>query len=238
MRFLLVNDDGVLAPGLAALAEAVKKLPDVQVTIVAPETEQSQCGHRLTTGTPLLLRQLDDTCFAVNGSPADCVRVALHHLKLQPDWVLSGVNAGGNMGQDLPVSGTVAAAREAVYHGHQAASFSHYIIREIALDWTRVSDWVAELIQTKLLGKCSAKGEFYNFNLPHLEPGPRPLPDVVETRPAASPLPVVFAPQELQSGVTQLLYGGRYQDRGQDPGSDVQACFAGQVSFTTLKIDS
>ncbi|TLD70452.1 5'/3'-nucleotidase SurE [Phragmitibacter flavus] len=238
MHFLLTNDDGIDAPGLAALSQAVGLIRGATFTIVAPATEQSECGHRLTTRVPLILQQLDEHRYSLNGSPADCTRVALHHLKLKPDWVFAGINSGGNMGQDLAVSGTVAAVREAAYHDVPAAAFSHYLIREIELDWSRAARWVAELITTRLLPTSPPIGQFYNFNLPHHPPGALSLPGVVESAPARSPLPVVYAPLTLADGTTQLMYGGRYPDRGRDPGSDVEACFSGHVSMSTLHLPS
>ena len=117
MHFLLTNDDGIHAPGLAALAEAIRLRPDSTLTIVAPSTEQSQCGHRVTTREPITVTQHGADRYSVDGTPADCVRIALFALGLAPDFVISGVNAGGNLGQDLHISGTVAGAREAAFHG-------------------------------------------------------------------------------------------------------------------------
>ena len=80
-HFLLTNDDGIDAPGLAALEKAVASLPDARLTIVAPATEQSQCGHRVTTATALRVDTRSESRFAVHGTPADCVRLALVHLE-------------------------------------------------------------------------------------------------------------------------------------------------------------
>lgn len=236
MHFLLTNDDGIHAPGLAALARAIGVIEGATFTIVAPATEQSECGHRLTTRAPLLLQQLAENQYSLNGSPADCTRVALHHLNLRPDWVLAGINSGGNMGQDLPVSGTVAAVREATYHGVRAAAFSHYLIREIGMDWPRASRWVAELIHTRLLGSAHVPGQFFNFNLPHHPPGAMPMPEVIPSSPARSPLPVVYAPMPVGDGQTQLIYGGRYSDRNADALSDVETCFGGNISMSVLQL--
>ncbi len=115
MHFLLTNDDGIDAPGLAALEAAVRSLPGAQVSIVAPDSERSLCGHRVTTHQPIYVSPRGEGRYSTSGTPADCVRVALFGLGIRPDFVLSGVNAGGNMGQDLPISGTTASAREAAY---------------------------------------------------------------------------------------------------------------------------
>ena len=110
MKILLTNDDGIDAEGLKCLRHAVGG----DVWIVAPGEEASECGHRITTRRPLKLEQRRDREWAVFGSPADCVRVAVKYLfpSMAFDWVFSGVNQGGNLGVDIYYSGTVAAAME------------------------------------------------------------------------------------------------------------------------------
>src|SRR5438552_11865483 len=107
MKFLLTNDDGIAAAGLDALSRAVATLGE---TIwVAPHAHLSGCSHRVTTEQPLRAKQTAPGRWAIEGTPADCVRVGLAHLASQADWVLSGVNHGGNLGADVHISGTVAA---------------------------------------------------------------------------------------------------------------------------------
>ncbi len=233
MHFLLTNDDGIFAPGLEAMAAAVKLIPGSTFTIVAPETEQSSCGHRLTTHIPLTLHELSPRRYSVSGSPADCVRVGLFPLNLKPDVVLSGVNAGGNMGQDLPVSGTAAGAREAAFHSIPAIAVSHYLKKDIGLDWNRVAHWTATLIQD-LLSRPKLENGFWNVNFPHLPPGERPMPAQRETIPARSPLPVAFAVEQRLNEKTILQYTARYADRNKDAGSDVEACFGGEISVSRI----
>lgn len=232
MHFLLTNDDGIDADGLRALAGAIATLPQGRLSIVAPEREQSQCGHRVTTHEPIRVEQRGDDRFAVNGTPADCVRVALFGLGLQPDFVVSGINHGGNMGQDLVISGTVAAAREAAYHGLRAAAFSHYLIKGIALDWPRMSIWTGEVLRS-LLEEPLSPGEFWNVNFPHIEPGIFAMPDLTRCQPARSPLRVEFT---TEPGRMEFSYTGAYSARPQDAGSDVEACFGGKVAVSRLSI--
>src|SRR5688500_9165878 len=123
---LVSNDDGVYAPGLAALREAVAELGEV--VTVAPLTEQSAGSHSLTLSRPLRHREVAPGVHAIDGSPADCIYVALFHesmLPRRPDLVLSGVNHGPNLGSDVFYSGTVAAAREASLRGIPAIAFSN-----------------------------------------------------------------------------------------------------------------
>ena len=231
MHFLLTNDDGIDAPGLAALGKAVRAIPGATVSIIAPAAEQSMCGHRITTHSPLKIEARGDQRWAVHGTPADCVRVGLFAMALKPDWVLSGVNAGGNLGQDIVISGTCAAAREAAYHGVKAMAFSHYLIRSLAVDWDRISAWTTELFmgqQNQPLGD----GEYWCFNFPHHPPGQRPLPTIRECQPARSPLKVGFITQADGS----QLYHASYAERPRDEGSDVEACFSGHISLCRLHL--
>jgi len=117
MRILVTNDDGVTAPGIRALAQAMKELGDVAV--VAPDTEQSAMGHALTLKQPLRVQELGAGVFGVSGTPTDCVLLAVQGplLDARPDLVVSGVNAGPNMGDDVTYSGTVSAAFEGTLLG-------------------------------------------------------------------------------------------------------------------------
>lgn len=232
MHFLLTNDDGIDSEGLRALAEAIATLPHGRLSIVAPVREQSQCGHRVTTHEPIRVESRGEGRHAVHGTPADCVRVALFGLGLRPDFVVSGINHGGNMGQDLVISGTVAAAREAAYHGLRAAAFSHYMIKGIGVDWRRMSAWTGEMLRS-LIEEPLAAGEFWNVNFPHIEPGPSALPDVTRCVPARSPLRVEY---KAEADGTQFHYTGVYASRPQDAGSDVEACFGGRVAVSRLSI--
>lgn len=229
MHVLLTNDDGISAPGLQALENAVKHL-GWDYSIVAPATEQSQCGHRVTTHQPLQVETRGENRHAVHGTPADCVRLALFALDLKPDLVLSGVNAGGNLGQDIVISGTVAAAREAAYHGIRSMALSHYLIRELKVDWERTAAWMAEIVR-ELHAQEHTHSTFWNINLPHLPAGAAELPPRVQCHPARSPLNVSY--HKAEAGYT---YNASYASRPRDPGSDVEACFGGRVAVTLLQV--
>jgi len=228
---LLCNDDGIAAEGLASLRRAAAHVfPEARLLTVAPAGPMSQVGHRVTTHEPLEVERHGEQEWAVHGTPADCIRVALAHLLDQrPAWVLSGINHGGNLGQDIYISGTVAAAREAAYHGVPAAAFSHYLRRGLEVRWDAAERWVAELL-TQLRQETMAPGDHWNVNLPHLDE-PLHLPLVVEAAPERAPLPVSFRP-----GPQGLHYDGIYADRARETGSDVDVCFGGAISRTKLRI--
>jgi 5'-nucleotidase len=227
MRILLTNDDGIDAPGLAALAEAASA--QGSLVWIAPHTHLSGCGHRVTTDQPICLMRKDERRWAIDGTPADCVRVAL--AKLAPDvaWVLSGLNHGGNLGADVHHSGTVAAVREAALHGRPGIAFSHYRKRGMEIDWERARRWMRQVLGELIAQPCPP-GTFWNVNLPHLashEPEPRVTYCPLETR----PLPLSF-----RHDGDCLRYDGIYHERQRGAGSDVDVCFAGNISVTRLTI--
>ena len=111
MRILVSNDDGYSAAGIKALAQAMKRFGEV--TVVAPEFNQSAASNSLTLTRPLMIQEVEERVFAINGTPSDCVHVALTGLlDEKPDLIVSGINCGQNMGEDTMYSGTVAAAIE------------------------------------------------------------------------------------------------------------------------------
>lgn len=231
MHFLLTNDDGIDAPGIAALEKAVRMIPGARVSVVAPTHEHSMCGHRITIHGPLRAEQRGEGRWAVDGTPADCVRLGLFALDVRPDWVFSGINAGGNLGQDIHVSGTCAGAREAAYHGLRSAAFSHYLIRDLEMDWDRAARWTHEVFQ-HLLGRPLDDGHYWCVNYPHHPPGEQALPALRDCVPARSPLPVSFRLGE--DGFH--YYNATYADRSRDPNSDVEVCFGGETGVTLLRV--
>ena len=124
-RILISNDDGIHAPGLKVLERVARRLAK-EVWVVAPETEQSAASHSLTMRRPLYLRQVGRRRYTVDGTPTDCVLIAIHQVMKDrlPDLVLSGVNHGGNLGEDATYSGTVAAAMEGTLLGIRAMALS------------------------------------------------------------------------------------------------------------------
>src|ERR1700732_4458236 len=123
MRILLSNDDGYFAPGLAALAEGLGSLGEI--TVVAPERDRSGASNSLTLDRPLMLSRAHNGFLYVNGTPTDCVHIAVKGVPAsEPDVIVSGINSGSNMGDDTLYSGTVAAATEGYLFGVPAIAFS------------------------------------------------------------------------------------------------------------------
>ena len=228
MKILLTNDDGIDAPGLEALALAVRSLGG-EAVIVAPAEPHSGCGHRVTTDRPLAVDALAGGRYRVHGTPADCVRLALARLVPEVELVVSGINAGGNVGADIHHSGTVAAAREAALHGRRAVASSQYRRRREPLDWSRAAAWF-EGVLVGLRERPAEPGEFWNVNLPDLEPG-AVVPAVIECLVDPSPFALDY---RLADGGWH--YDARYHDRPRRPGSDVATCFGGEISLSRLRV--
>ncbi len=232
MIVLLTNDDGIDAPGIQALERVVPLVfPSATVFVAAPATEMSQVGHRVTTSTPLRVESRGEGRWAVGGTPADCVRLALSGLLPQrSDWVLSGINRGGNLGQDIYISGTVAGAREAAFHGVRSISVSQYVRSGVELCWNRTAVHAASVLP-ELAGLELGPGEHWNVNLPHLDEGEE-APVWAETHPERAPLPIAFE----RDTADQHHYRGVYADRPKGAGSDVDICFGGRISVSRLSI--
>ena len=162
-RILVTNDDGYFSPGLHALADALRSLGEV--TVVAPQVEASAVGHALTLRRPLRLERVSDHVYSVDGTPTDCVNIAIDEvLDGPPDLVVSGINKGLNIGDDVTYSGTVAGALEGALLGYQAIA--------VSLKFTR-GTWdfgpaasVAASLAASLLEKPLRARSFLNVNVP------------------------------------------------------------------------
>jgi 5'-nucleotidase len=162
-RILVTNDDGYFSPGLQALAAALRPLG--QVTVVAPQVEASAVGHALTLRRPLRLEQVSDGVFAVDGTPTDCVNIAIDKvLDGKPDLVVSGINKGLNVGDDVTYSGTVAGALEGALLGYQAMAVSMQFTRG-EWDFGPASS-TAAVLAAALLEHPLPTRTFLNVNVP------------------------------------------------------------------------
>src|SRR5260370_4978206 len=175
VRILLTNDDGVYAPGLRAMRAELKKLGEV--IVVAPATEQSAAGHSITLLTPLLVQEVldDDKQFigwAVEGRPADCVKLALLELLTEmPDVIVSGLNAGSNAGINVLYSGTCAAAIEGAFFQRTSIAVSLEYTKPKPLDFARAAELARRVIE-QILAHRPPTGSLFNLNIPSLEKGP------------------------------------------------------------------
>ena len=228
MLFLLTNDDGIDAPGLQALEAFARQLGDV--VVVAPSGPRSGFSHRATMYDSMELKQLDDEHYACSGTPVDCVRVGLAHLGLKPDWVLSEVNAGANLGIDLYMSGTAGAAREAAILGMPAFAFSHYHRAESTIDWLAATNACAMLFD-QYYSRELFDGEFWNVNFPDSEFLETGKAEVVEVAPDPSPLTLEYS--EIEG---TLQYKSHYHDRPRVGQSDVHRCLTGAITVSRVSL--
>lgn len=172
-RILVTNDDGVHAPGIEVL-ERIARMLSPDVWTVAPDVEQSGAAHSLTLRRPVRLRKVGDRRFSVDGTPTDCALLAVNHVlkDRRPDLVLSGVNGGANLGEDVTYSGTVSAAMEGALAGIPSIALSQTYAREGMGDtvpFAAAEAW-AERVLRPLLGAPMAANTLVNVNFPALPP--------------------------------------------------------------------
>jgi 5'-nucleotidase len=233
---VLTNDDGIDAPGLTALETA---LQGENFVVVAPAGPMSECSHCVTTTRPLRVERLGERRFAVDGTPSDCVRVALQYVlpllnvpPIEDIRVYSGINAGGNLGADIYISGTVAAVREAAFHGLPGVALSQY--RRAVPDaerWSAASRW-AKRILAQLRGKPLAPGEFWNVNFPWVASPSTDSPEAIFCERSRRPLPVKYEASE--AGLQYVK--GLYHTREHEPNSDIAVCFSGKIAISRIAI--
>ena len=236
MRILITNDDGVHAEGLEVLERIARTLSD-DVWIVAPETDQSGLAHSLTLSEPLRLRKVRDKTFALRGTPTDCVIMAIRSLMDPgPDLVLSGVNSGQNVADDVTYSGTVAGAMEGTLLGVRSIAISQ------AYNWHdgRVVPWdVVETLAPALLEKLTAidlpAGTLLNVNFPNCRADEVKGVVVTDQGQMTHGLSI----EERQDGrgfpYFWLKFGRR--DFSPEANSDIKAISNGYISVTPLKLD-
>ena len=225
MTIVLTNDDGIDAPGIRALQQAVEG----ENIIVAPNKQYSGSGHQMSTYRGMKLEKRTQGEYALDGTPADCARMAVTRIVPETKLVLSGINAGGNLGTDVYLSGTVAAVREAAILGIPGIAISRWIKQPLVIDWEIATQWTKRVLK-ELLTSPLPPGSFWNVNLPHLEPN-KPEPRIVRCQPSIDPLTLDFR----QEGDT-YYYQGKYSDRLRSPGTDVDVCFGGDIAVTQIKL--
>lgn len=234
-RVLIANDDGIQAIGLRVLERVARRLAK-EVWVVAPETEQSAAGHSLTMRRPLYLRQRGRRRFAVDGTPTDCVLLAVHQLLKDspPDLILSGVNRGGNLGEDATYSGTVAAAMEGALLGIPSIAFSLAYESTGEVLWPTAERWAAEVL-LRLQGFAWRRGVLLNVNLPAVANGE--VSGIEVTRQGRHKIGGSMVEGVDPRGHPYFwIGGGRDEDRGL-LGTDLEAVHRGAVSITPFSLD-
>lgn len=233
MKILISNDDGYQAPGVVALYEALREVADVEV--IAPEQNNSAKSNALTLHSPLYVKRAENGFRYVNGTPADCVHIALTGLLgYRPDLVVSGINNGANMGDDTIYSGTVGAAMEGYLFGVPSIAFS-----QVDKDWAHLDsaarkarDLVLQMFKNKLVG---ANPWLLNINIPNLsydEMGHVKLCRLGRRHSAESVIT-----QISPRGDTMYWIGAAGAVKDDAEGTDFHATTLGHIAMTPLKVD-
>jgi 5'-nucleotidase len=228
-RILVTNDDGIHSAGILALAEALGALGEV--VVVAPAHEMSAASHSLTLMRPLRIEKIDDHHFSVDGTPTDCVTLAMNHIMKDclPDLVVSGINKGGNLGDDVSYSGTVAGALEASIYGLPGIAFS--LVQRVDFDFGPAAEFAAEL-SGRVLGDGLPRGTLLNVNIP-----PGPVRGSLVTRQGAK----IIKPTIIEgTDPRQRKYywiGEESFTWNEEEGTDYAAVRSGLASITPLRND-
>ena len=235
MLFLVTNDDGYLAPGIRSLARALEGLGDV--VVVAPDREQSATSHSLTLHHPLRVKQTEVSWHHIDGTPTDCVMLAVAALlDAKPDYVFSGINHGGNMGEDVLYSGTVSAAMEGTVLGIPSVAVSLVHGDEQWLDgYERVVRRLAEQIVAAPAEVLFPPDTLLNINLPDVDPSAVQGVRVTSLSKRVYADPVVVAKDP--HGKTYYWIGGGAPTWAGPEDSDYLAIASGYVSITPIHLD-
>lgn len=231
MRILVANDDGIESPGIQALAAALQPLGEIFV--VAPDREQSAASHAISLHRPLRLHRVRERQWAVDGTPTDCVYLAMNHILRDspPEMVVSGINRGSNLADDVTYSGTVAAAMEGALFGVPALAFS-LASKSRTWDFAPAAAFARKLVET-VAARPLPRGALLNVNIPDGTPSGFAL-----TKLGKRSYGQVVAERRDPRGRAYYWIGGDEQGHEDIPGSDCNAVYdEGKVSITPLHLD-
>ncbi|HRK95946.1 MAG TPA: 5'/3'-nucleotidase SurE [Rhodospirillales bacterium] len=234
-RVLLANDDGIQAPGLRLLERILRKEAR-EVWVVAPETEQSAASHSLTMRRPLYVRKVGRRRYTVDGTPTDCILLAIHQVMKRnpPDVVISGINRGGNMGEDATYSGTVAAAREGTMLGFPSVALSQLYEDGSPVHWETAERWTPEVLR-RLLQASWPPAVLINVNFPAVpaaEVRGIEITNLGRRKIGGS----MVAGEDPRGERYFWIGGGRREDRGRE-GTDLEAVHRGAVSISPVSLE-
>ncbi len=239
MRILCTNDDGIHATGLAVLEKIAHTFSD-DVWVIAPETEQSGASRALTLTAPIRVRQAGPKRFAVSGTPTDCVLLGVEHLieGEAPELVLSGVNRGQNIAEDVTFSGTIAGAMQGMQLGIPAIALSQargFRGEEAAIPWETAETFGPGVVG-QLLKRGWPKDVLINVNFPDLPPNE--VTEVETTFQGRRDQHIVYADKRTDPrGGSYFWLGFRGKFSNPPKGSDLRAIYEGRISVTPLHID-
>jgi len=234
-RILVSNDDGIGSPGIELLEEIARGLSS-DVWVVAPEQEQSAASHSLTTRRPLRLWEVASRRYVVDGTPTDCVMLAVKHLlrDRRPDLVLSGINIGGNVGEDLTYSGTVAAAMEATLLDIPAIALSQHFIDGEPIEWRTAARFAPEVIR-RLTQLPWPDHTLININFPAANP--EEVEGIAVTSQGKRAISDNLSERVDPRGRPYYWIGPVCEDGVAEPGTDLAAIYDNRVSVTPIYLN-
>ena len=235
-RILVTNDDGYSADGIAVLTRIARTFSD-DVWVVAPETNQSGTGHSLTLLRPLRLRQVEEKRYAVDGTPTDCVLLAVHELLKdnKPTLVLSGINHGYNLGEDVRYSGTISAAMEGMMLGIPAIALSQFVPREGEVPWDTAENHAPDLIRRLCAGGWPAD-TVISVNFPPC--GPHEVTGIRATVQGRQKTGDEVVRGTDPRGRPYFWVGAMLKTRDAAPGTDIAAVGENAISVTPVALDT
>ena len=233
-RILVTNDDGIRAPGVRLLEKIARGFA-AEVWLVAPEDNHSGAGHSLTLRRPLRIRRLAERRYAVDGTPTDCVLLALQHIIREPvDLVLSGINHGANLGDDVTYSGTIAAAMEATLLGVPAIALSQDCRERDPVRW-HTAEAFAPLVIARLLQVPPMRDVLFNVNFPDREP--EHVAGIRITRQGKRKVGDELIERLDPRGEPYIWIGSARGEESAEAGTDIAAVAYGWVSITPIHMD-
>ena len=223
------------SPGLKLLESVLAPLVR-EVWVVAPETEQSATSHSLTLRRPLRIRNMYEHRYAIDGTPTDCVLMGINEIMKDtpPDLVISGINRGGNLGEDVTYSGTVAAAMEGTLLGIPSISFSQVYTDGHPVKWATAESWTPRVLKV-LFAEAWPKGVLMNVNFPNVTP--RRVSGIEATRQGLRKIGSDLVSGVDPRGEPYYWSGAQRREERYRPGSDLEAIGRGAVSVTPLTMD-
>jgi 5'-nucleotidase len=235
LRILISNDDGINAPGIKVL-ERIARAISRDVWVVAPETEQSAAGHSLTIRRPLRVRKVSTRRYAVDGTPTDAVLLGVNHVlkARKPHLVLSGINRGANLGEDVTYSGTVAAAMEGTILGIPAIALSQTLTPPHPVKWSTAEHWAPRVIRA-LLARGWSRNVLVNVNFPDVVSAS--VTGIEVTRQGKRKIGDEILERQDPRGEPYVWIGAQRAEDRSTPGTDIEAVVRGAISVTPLCFD-
>ncbi len=234
-KVLIVNDDGIHAPGIQLLEKIVRRYTD-DVWVVAPDEEKSGASHSISMNIPVRVRELDERHFAVKGTPTDCALLAIYEImKEKPTLLLSGINRGANLAEDITYSGTVAVAMEGALLGIPSIALSQVFLPRGTVRWETAETYTPVVLE-RLLKVRWHDNTFVNVNFPDVAPDDVSGLRIVTQgqRPPGS-----FLPEGRVDGRDVPYYWIKiaYKDGGYEPGSDLEAIRDKAVAISPVQLN-